>query len=291
MRDLNGSLMLKADYKFIPTVYIIENTIKLSDANGSTESSATNSPSANTNSSTSNNNTSGSTSNNNTSDSNNTSNNNESNTSPEENNSENNKESTVEETTASTTENTANTDGSLFDDISARPWAVDAINELAEKGIINGVGDRRFAPDNNSKRADFIIIADKILGLTGSSSDNFSDVRADKYYANYVGLAKEAGIASGYSDNTFAPENTITRQDMMVLVGKMLEYKGIKIEGDTSALDKFSDAGDISEYAKPYVAFLTQQGIVSGTGDNIEPKALMTRAQMAVLMKNVNDKM
>ncbi|MBR1738488.1 MAG: S-layer homology domain-containing protein, partial [Firmicutes bacterium] len=88
----------------------------------------------------------------------------------------------------------------------------------------------------------------------------------------------------------FAPENTITRQDMMVLVGKMLEYKGINIEADASALDKFGDAGDISEYAKPYVAFLTQQGIVSGTGDNIEPKALMTRAQMAVLMKNVNDK-
>ena len=176
-----------------------------------------------------------------------------------------------------------------FTDIASRAWAVDSINKLASAGIVNGVSATSFAPDAYSKRADFIVMLVKTLGLTGSTDDNFDDVAAGSYYADAIAIAKAAGIATGYGDGNFGPENTITRQDMMVLVANALEFAGIELNTDTSVLDSFADANQIAEYAKPYVAALVNLGLASGTDNGIEPTALITRAQMSVLIANVYD--
>ena len=129
----------------------------------------------------------------------------------------------------------------------------------------------------------------KTLGLTGSTADNFDDVNPGSYYADALAIAKSTGIATGYGDGNFGPDNTITRQDMMVLVANALEFAGIELNTDTSVLDSYADASQIAEYARPYVAALVNLGLASGTGDGIEPTALITRAQMSVLIANVYD--
>ncbi len=176
-----------------------------------------------------------------------------------------------------------------FTDISNRAWAVESINKLAAAGIVNGVSADKFAPDAYSKRADFIVMLVKTFGLTGPATDNFDDVAAGKYYADALAIAKTAGIATGYGDGNFGPEKTITRQDMMVLVAKALEFAGIELDTDTAALDKYADADKVADYAKPYVAALINAGLASGTDNGIEPLALITRAQMSVLVANVYD--
>jgi hypothetical protein len=177
-----------------------------------------------------------------------------------------------------------------FEDISSRPWAVDAINALAQAGVINGKSATIFAPDEYCKRADFILTVVNALGLEADYTENFSDVADGKYYADALGIAKALGIASGYSDGTFKPEDTITRQDMMILVAKIYEQVfGFGLEADTSVLDAFNDADEISDYAIPYVAKLVGANLVNGTDKGLEPKALITRAQMAVLVKPVYD--
>ena len=176
-----------------------------------------------------------------------------------------------------------------FTDIASRAWAVDSINKLASAGIVNGVSANTFAPDAYSKRADFIVMLVKTLGLTDAGTDNFTDVESGKYYANALAIAKEAGIASGYSDGTFKPEDTITRQDMMVLVAKALEFTGAELDTSTAVLNGYSDAAQVADYAKPYVAALLNAGIANGTDTGIAPTALITRAQMSVLVANVYD--
>ena len=127
------------------------------------------------------------------------------------------------------------------------------------------------------------------LGITGVPTTNFTDVFAGKYYYNAVGLGYESGIVSGYGDGTFGPERFCTREEMMVLVAKTFEFLGVDISADESALSKYADAATISDWSKPYVAFLTEAGIATGTGVNMEPKAYITRAQMAVLIDKVYD--
>jgi hypothetical protein len=121
--------------------------------------------------------------------------------------------------------------------------------------------------------------------------DGFTDVDPNAYYADAVNTAKMLGIASGNGDGTFSPTSEITRQDMMILAKKALEFvNGENISGDVSVLDKFADKDDISAYAEESLAAMVNAGYVNGTGDNIEPKANTTRAQAAVVMSKIYDK-
>jgi len=174
-----------------------------------------------------------------------------------------------------------------FGDIADRPWAVEAITALSEAGVINGLGNGKFGPDQKAKRCDFLVMLTKLMGIEGTPTSNFDDVPAGAYYANAVGLAKDLGIATGRGDNKFDPTSTISRQDMMVLVARTLEISGVELDKDTSVLDNFADGALVAEYAKPYVAALVNLGIVSGTGNKLEGAADITRAQMAVLLYNV----
>jgi hypothetical protein len=177
-----------------------------------------------------------------------------------------------------------------YNDTSSTPWAVNSIKKLSALNIVSGTGNGNYSPMLSTKRADFIVMLVNTLGLKGTAEDNFSDVDPSKYYANALGLAKEAGIATGYGNGTFGPDNNITRQDVMVLVGKTLEFLGDTDNADSSVLAQFADKDNIADYATPYVAKLVSQGIVSGTDTGIEPRANITRAQMAVMIANVYDR-
>ncbi len=178
-----------------------------------------------------------------------------------------------------------------FLDVPKSHWAYDSVMKLAELGIVNGYGDGNFGPADPCKRADFVIMINNTLGIKGSANVNFSDVAANKYYYNPVGVAYEIGIASGYGDDTFKPENYCTREEMMVLVAKTFEFLGETVTTTSQDnLTRFADYEEISWWAAPYTAYLVEEGMVSGTGANFEPKVYMNRASLAVLLAQVYDK-
>lgn len=192
---------------------------------------------------------------------------------------------TVEATTEATTQSVVKL--KTFNDIANYPWAVNAIEQLATKEIINGVGNGMFNPAANVKRADFLLMLMKALGLEGEAKSNFADVDSSRYYANAVGLAKDLGIATGSGDNLFKPDDNISRQDMMVLANRALATKVKLQDAQASVLDKFKDKTDISNYAVESLAKMVNAGIVNGTGNKIEPKSNTTRAQAAVIIYNI----
>ena len=174
-----------------------------------------------------------------------------------------------------------------FTDISHRKWAVQSISEMAQKGFIKGTGGTLFMPDSTCTRADFSIVLSNIFGFTGTPSSNYTDVPADSYYCNYVGLLKEQGIEAGISDNKFRPSEPITREEIMVMAYKALMKFGVSMSDDTTVLSKYTDNTLIKEENKKAVAALINLGVVSGTDKGIEPAATITRAQMAVLLNKV----
>lgn len=176
-----------------------------------------------------------------------------------------------------------------FKDIFHRQWAVGAINNMAAKGYINGRSADVFAPDDNCSKADFSIVLTKMLGIENDDyTGGFDDVASSKYYAKYVNVARQYGICAGVSGNSFKPETSITREEVMYMVYKGLELKGRNMDTDTSALGAYTDSSLIGEEYKTAVAALLNEGIVSGVSDTqIDPKATITRAQMAVLLNNL----
>lgn len=171
-----------------------------------------------------------------------------------------------------------------FYDIEDKNWAITAINSLYEKRIIDGVAENQFAPDCHISRGDFMLMLIRALGLQADVNHNFADVDKDSYYYDSVGIAKALGIASGKSSNLFAPKKPITREDMMVFVSRALDSKKVPLKEVGADLSIFSDREAVSNYAKEAVSLMIANNIVLGSDEGIEPKALTTRAQTAVMI-------
>lgn len=89
----------------------------------------------------------------------------------------------------------------------------------------------------------------------------------------------------------FNPKENISRQDMMVLTARALEeFKGLKASSDNAILDKFSDKGDVAGYAVESLTTLVKEGLISGSGDKLNPRAQTTRAEAAVFLYRIYNK-
>ncbi len=170
-----------------------------------------------------------------------------------------------------------------FDDISALSWAKAAIEAMAARDVVQGISETAFNPGADIKRADFLLLLVRALGLQSEGGSAFTDVAATAYYYDAVRIAKGLGIAKGIGDGSFNPLSPITRQEMMVLTTRALAAAGQSVEASGS-LSGFADASDVADYAADSVAKLAAAGILKGMDGHIEPDGLVTRAQAAVIL-------
>lgn len=181
--------------------------------------------------------------------------------------------------TFKTTPSFASTD---LTDIS-NSYAKDAINELVEAGILNGVGNGQFNPTGNISRQDFAIILAKSLNLDTDqypATATFSDVPASHYSYSYIEAAVKAGLVNGIGDGKFGVGANLTRQDMAVLFVRAL---GVETDGLGEKL-AFSDSNKIAGYAKDAVGFAVEAGLLSGVGNNsFNPIGTAARQDVALV--------
>ncbi len=173
-----------------------------------------------------------------------------------------------------------------FVDLDNHTWASDAINALAVDGIIKGTSASKFSPANNITRADFALLLVRAFNLTSDNTENFADVAASDYFASELAIARNTGIVGGIGDNKFAPRDSITRQDMMVIVYRALTAFGVELS--TGNVD-YPDFNTVAPYAKDAVSALIGAGLVNGKSGKIAPLDYTTRAEIAVLLKRILD--
>jgi 2',3'-cyclic-nucleotide 2'-phosphodiesterase len=168
-----------------------------------------------------------------------------------------------------------------FSDVPATHWAFSAINDLAAKQIVTGKSDTIFDPNTNVSRAEFATLLVKALKLTAKNKSTFSDVPATAWYADAVAAANENGLVNGVAPGLFAPNDTITREQMAVMASSALKLKAGKAIIATSDI-KFTDDSGISAWAKAGVTVTVDRGVMSGRGaGKFVPKASTTRAEAA----------
>jgi len=174
-----------------------------------------------------------------------------------------------------------------FTDLGNHAWAEDAINTLATAGIIKGTSASTFSPANNITRADFALLLVRAFKLESENTENFADVSANDYFAPELAIARNSGIVNGIGDNKFAPRNTITRQDMMVIVYRALQKLDVKF--DIYDEPNYEDFGTVADYAREAVTALIGADLVNGKNNRIAPTDYTTRAEVAVLIKRILD--
>ncbi len=178
-----------------------------------------------------------------------------------------------------------------FNDVTSTDWYDKAVGFMSARSIVSGVGDNNFAPQNKVTRADFLIMVMKSYGIEVDKevTDNFADA-GSKYYTDYLGTAKHLGLVSGMGDNKYMPEATISRQDMLVILYRVLNTLGELPVAKTGTFDSFSDTKDISEYAKDTMKLFVEAGIVLGSNEKLSPKVNTSRAEAVQVLYNLLSK-
>jgi hypothetical protein len=178
--------------------------------------------------------------------------------------------------------------GAVFDDIGSH-WARAFIEKLYGKGVVKGTSATSFSPDAAMKRGDFLLMLHRAAGSpavpAGDAAEAaFADVPAGAYYASAVAWAQAKGIAQGTGDGRFQPEATLSREQAFTFVYRALPVLGIGVSDKETLPELFSDVSDLSPWAAAPTASLVDMGLVAGSDGRLDPKGLLTRAQMAKIL-------
>ena len=187
------------------------------------------------------------------------------------------------EETVDTTTNTS------FADVENH-WAKEYIKKAVEKGLFKGVSENEFAPDTATTRGMLITVLGRMDNVSAGQfkTDKFTDVKEDDYFAPFVAWGVSNGIVSGMSENEFAPNDNITREQLAVMLYNYAKFKGIELGGDKEV--SFADGEAVSDWAKEAVDALSKAGVMSGRDNgNFDPKANATRAEAATMLVNFVD--
>lgn len=175
-----------------------------------------------------------------------------------------------------------------FPDIKGH-WGQKYIEFCATKAIINGYPeDGTFRPDNNITRAEFITLVIKAAKLPEKSYKNtFGDVAATDWYAKILQTASDARLidAAMIENGNISPNRPITREEMASIIVKAY-VRATAEDVQLGDLTKYTDNGEISEWAKGNAAQADNLGFITGTtATTFAPKANATRAQVATIIQ------
>lgn len=168
-----------------------------------------------------------------------------------------------------------------FSDIAGVKWAHEAINYLAERGVINGKAEGVFAPDDNLTRAEAVKLIVTAFNISTDNEENvFNDINKKDWYYSYVIAAYHNGLVNGVDKNTFSPNAPVSRQDLAVMLSRLIPEGSERGEPIT-----FADNGEIADYAVKAVTVMVNKGIIYGTdGNRFAPNEKATRAQAAKML-------
>ncbi len=168
----------------------------------------------------------------------------------------------------------------VFEDVAENNEAYESIGLLANLGIIQGVGDNKFAPELDVKRADFVIMLSKVLSVEAEGNAKFPDVLSGDYFYEQVMNAANAGIISGYTDGTFAPYNSITMQEAVKMSISAYE----KISGKVMQVSDSEIADNADLWAR---AVCDKAATANMIDESFDARKVLTRAEAAQMLSGL----
>ena len=163
-------------------------------------------------------------------------------------------------------------------------WFYDEVVYVYENGLMNGVENNQFAPNTATNRAMLATILYRLAGEPAVSGDlPFTDVESGTWYTDAVLWAAQNGIVNGLGENTFAPMNTLTREQLVTMLYRYAEAAGYDVSA-AADLSGYPDAGKVQTYAQKAMSWAVAEGIVEGMDGNLNPAGNATRAQIATIL-------
>ena len=177
-----------------------------------------------------------------------------------------------------------------FEDVSSDSWYYTYVEYVYQNDMFNGTSDTTFEPLTEMTRAMFVQLFANLDGsdLTKYTQTKFTDVDMNAWYGGAVAWAEANKVVNGTSETTFAPNQNITREQMCVLLVNYAAYADIDLTLDTPKETEFTDADEVSSWAKDAVTVCAAAGIINGKGDGrFDPLGTATRSEVAALCTNL----
>ena len=170
----------------------------------------------------------------------------------------------------------------IFIDVAPNAWYKDAVQYAYDNGLMTGVSANEFAPDATTTRGMIVSMLARLEGVESANDAGFADVEGE-WYATAVNWAASVGVVNGYEDNTFRPNDAITREQLAAILMNYAAYKGEDVSARAS-LDAYSDAENVSTWATDTMQWAVAKGLLTGvTADTLQPQGAATRAQVAAI--------
>lgn len=171
---------------------------------------------------------------------------------------------------------------SIYQDVTEQDWYYEAVGYVKNNNIMQGYSAALFAPLNALSRAQACQILYNIADVSDVVTENgFDDVGSGMWYTDAIGWAAAQNIVSGYGDGTFGPDDSITREQMAVI---LYRYAGLP-NVSSEALKNYTDAEQISPWAYQALSWCVENDIMVGNGDGtIAPATTIIRAEAAAML-------
>lgn len=176
-----------------------------------------------------------------------------------------------------------------YTDIKESDWYYDAVKYVVENDLFYGVSNTIFAPNDNMTRAMFATVIYRLEGLNKTLPTNygssFKDVSANTWYTNGIGWASENQIVKGIGNDLFAPNVSISREQMAAMLYRYADYCGYDMNVSDQTLN-FVDMAYVDDYALVAIQWAYENGLIKGKENNLlDPDGLATRAEVAAMLQ------
>lgn len=173
-----------------------------------------------------------------------------------------------------------------FTDVAPKAWYHEGIDFMVNSGYMMGMSDTVFGISGSVTRGQLVTILYRVAGAPGVEGleNPFTDVEAGRFYTDAVIWAANNGIVSGVTEDSFAPNKVITREQIATILYRFDEAEPAAEDN----LKQFPDGEKVSGYAKDAMNWAVSQGLISGIANGEETTlsatATATRAQIAVIL-------
>ena len=181
--------------------------------------------------------------------------------------------------------------GHPFVDVSASDWYEPAVDYVYSKQLFSGVSTDSFAPGLTMNRAMVVTVFYRLAGSPeqemSQAQASFQDVKEGSWYYDFVRWGYVQGVTAGMGDNLFAPEQAVTRQQILVMLHSFARnYLKLTLTG-AADLQAYQDGAEVADWSKEAVAWAAANGLISGLEyGTLRPNDAATRAEVAdILMR------
>ncbi len=178
-----------------------------------------------------------------------------------------------------------------FTDVKTGDWYYDAVKYASQNGLFNGTTATTFGPNTDMTRAMLVTVLYRLEGKpTVTGTNTFTDVKSGEWYTDAVLWANANNIVGGYGNGLFGTNDSVTREQMALILHRYAQYKGYDVSR-TTALSAYTDASGISSYAQIAMKWANAEELITGrTTTTLAPAGSATRAEVAsILMRFVDN--